>query len=224
MDNLRIRTDSKGRTVVAIDLGTAARFDSGYIQPSYGRPVGAVQYAAAESRCGLAGNRRLAPSTDKYALGCLLFELFNRNLFFHALHACNRDLGPRLLAMSQLLLGPTEEKRIEQWHSALSQFGGGVTPVAIDGPGNSVPPGISALLNELLAGLWATTGSIDTTLNLSVPPSRSRQDSGNPMSSAAASDCRSARCSRTHPPAPRHGIDSSSDWYVRSSVSRRSFP
>jgi len=57
---------------------------------------------------------------------------------------------------------------------------------------------------------WAATDAVDTTFSLRVPSSRSPQGSGNPGSSAGASDCRTVRCSRTRPPEHRHEIDSAS--------------
>lgn len=153
-DNLRASLVALKRVVVAIDLGTAARFDSGYMQTNYASSVGASGYAAAEALCGLAGNRQLAPCTDAYALGCLLFELFNRDFFFRALDSYNRDFGSRLVAMSQVVTDrSSEDKEIEQWSDAIAQFGGGVAGVPIDAPGSSVPPGVAPILNEVLGRL-----------------------------------------------------------------------
>lgn len=150
-DNLRASHEALKRMVVAIDLGTAARFDSKYIQPNYGGAVGAWPYASAEARCGLAGNRRLAPYTDVYALGCLLFELFNRDYFFRALYAANPTYDARLVAMaSEVTDRSSEGKEIAQWRDALMKFGGGVAPVTIAGPGSAVPAGVSGFLDELL--------------------------------------------------------------------------
>jgi serine/threonine protein kinase len=151
-DNLRAIQDVLKRVVVAIDLGTAARFDSGYLRSSYTQPVGAPAYAAAEAMSGLAANRQLAPYTDVYALGCLLFELFNADYFFYAQRRINQNLDARLTAMAQSLTDrSSEEKEIQQWRVAISKFGAGVTPVTINGPGSSVPPGIAPILNEALA-------------------------------------------------------------------------
>jgi serine/threonine protein kinase len=145
---------AEGRRVIAIDLGTAARIDSSYIQTAYGPPVGASGYASPEAIAGLTANRTLAPLTDVYALGCLLFEMFNRDYFFRGLYAANPHLDARLTAMAQLVPEKKSEARqVEQWRTALAQFGGGVISVTIDGPGSSVPPAVVALLNDLLSRL-----------------------------------------------------------------------
>lgn len=154
-DNLRAIVDASGRrVVVAIDLGTAARFDSKYVLPSYGGQVGAWPYSSPEARCGLAGNRLVAASTDLYALGCLLFELFNPDYFFRALYAANPNYDTRLSAMASVVTDhSTEHKEVNQWRRAIEQFAGGVTAVPICGAGSSVPPGISQLLDEVLGRL-----------------------------------------------------------------------
>jgi serine/threonine protein kinase len=153
-DNLRATIDAAKRIVVAIDLGTAARIESGCIAIGYGGPVGAPIYASSESFCGLAGNRLIARFNDYYALGCLLFELFNRDYFIKALRLANADVGVRLSAMAHLV--PTKDDHMKQqaeWHDALAKYAPGVNAVSIDGAGNMVPPAIIGLLNELVMSL-----------------------------------------------------------------------
>lgn len=81
-DNLRSLTKALKRVVVAIDLGCAARLDSSAVAVAYGHSVGAPAYTSPEATCGLAGNRLVAPQTDHYALGCLLFEMFKKDVCF----------------------------------------------------------------------------------------------------------------------------------------------
>jgi serine/threonine protein kinase len=154
-DNLRATMEAAKRIVVAIDLGTAAKIDSGCVLAKYGAPVGAPIYAAPEAYGGgLAGNRRVASLNDSYALGCLLFELFNRDYFFKALRLANADMDLRLSAMAHLV--PTKNdhlKQLTEWDLALAKYAPGVTPISIDGPGNMVPPAIAALLNEVVMSL-----------------------------------------------------------------------
>lgn len=153
-DNLRATIEAAKRVVVAIDLGTAARIESGCIATKYGGPVGAPIYAAAEARCGLAGNRQIAQYNDSYALGCLLFELFNRDYFFKALRLANADIDVRLAAMAHLISSTTDHaKQQAEWNRALSKYAPGVTPVPIDSAGSMVPAAISGLLNEIVMSL-----------------------------------------------------------------------
>lgn len=154
VDNLRAHQSALKRLVVAIDLGTAARFDSGCINSSYSGSVGAPAYAAPEAICGLAGNRTLAPFTDYYALGCMLFELFNPDYFFHATRGCNRNFDFRLAAMAGELAGVSgRDREIEVWNGAVQRFGIGVSAVTVDGEGSCAPKGIAGILNEILAAL-----------------------------------------------------------------------
>lgn len=153
-DNLRQYQNALKRVVVAIDLGAAARISSGYLQQNYQHQVGALAYSAPEAICGLAGHRKLAPFTDCYALGCLLFELFNRDLFYRALLSKNPRYQAIQAVMGTQLQGITKEaEQFIAWKRALSRFSAGVEPVRIDGHGSTVPPGIASLLNEVLRSL-----------------------------------------------------------------------
>jgi serine/threonine protein kinase len=153
-DNLRALQVGVGKIVVAIDLGTAARFASGMLSDAYGYPVGARGYAAPEAICGLAGNRTLAPFTDTYALGCLLFELFNSLHFYYALRKDNPTFDVILAAMQTHVDGITDESaQIKEWGKVLTKHGMGVSPPLIDGVDSNVPAGIAPILNEILSSL-----------------------------------------------------------------------
>jgi serine/threonine protein kinase len=153
-DNLRAYQKALKRVVVTIDLGTAARHSSAYLQSTYQHQVGALAYAAPEAVCGLAGHRKLAPYTDVYAIGCLLYELFNKDLFFRALLARNPRCQAVYAGLQQYLQGATTEaQQLTAWRSALAKHSAGVQPVDIAGPGTSVPPGIASLLNDALRRL-----------------------------------------------------------------------
>ena len=153
-DNMRAYGDALRRIVVAIDLGTAARFESAAIGAPYTGAVGASGYAAPEARCGLAGNRVLAQKTDLYALGCLLFELFNPGYFFSAVENVNVRYKLRLAAMGAELSTTMEPAvQVVEWNAALAKHAAGVSKVQIDGAGSDVPASVAQILNEILHGL-----------------------------------------------------------------------
>lgn len=153
-DNVRAVMRAVRRLVVAIDFGTAARLDSPQIGSPYAHSVGAPGYAAAESICGLAGNRLVAPLTDHYALGCLLFELFNRDFFFVALQTLNPNLHARYSAIALSITEKLDQtKQLTQLNDSLNRFGRGVAPVPIDGVGSACDPATAPLLNEVLRRL-----------------------------------------------------------------------
>lgn len=153
-DNLRQQFTNNRHEVIAIDLGTAARFSSSPIQPSYYNTVGAPAYASPEARCGLAGNRRIARYTDLYALGCLLFELFNKDLYIKAFLARNSVFPVVLTALrSQVDTSASEVDQENDWFSAIKGILNSIVPVSIDGAGSDVPRGISPMLDEVLLGL-----------------------------------------------------------------------
>lgn len=153
-DNLRLRTSEDKNTVVAIDLGTAAHYSSPKIQQHYQHSVGAPAYAAPEAHCGLAGNRLIAPYTDLYALGCLLFELFNPNYFYLELKKINPTYDMTLMGISSLLTPPKDEQdHLKKWSHALGKLGKGINKVNIDSLGHTVPAGIIHILNDILQAL-----------------------------------------------------------------------
>jgi len=152
MDNLRAKYEHLARLIVAIDLGTAARFESPNLQPDYDNgSVGAPYYAPAEARCGFAGERKIARFTDIYALGCMLFELFNRSYFYRELLNLNPNYQVVLMIMSVAARsGRTTADRLKEWENALRTHGQGVTSVSILASGHSVPASISTLLDDLV--------------------------------------------------------------------------
>ena len=153
--NLRHRWDDEKRVVVAIDMGTAARIDSGYLALSYDAgPVGDLAYSSPESYGRLAGHRRVAPFTDIYGLGCLLFELFNPDHFYRQLEIRNPRIQLTYAAMATLVpINAKPKEQIEGWRAAIEKFGPGFVPVEIDAPGSTVPLAIAAQLNGLLSRL-----------------------------------------------------------------------
>lgn len=153
-DNLRAFQGALKKIVVAIDLGTAARYDSGCIGAPYAHTAGAPAYSSPEAMCGLTANRILAPFNDSYALGCLLYEMFNPNYFYAAVRDLNPHLDVRFAGMAGFLQHGVDEKtQFEDWKVALSKYSPGVSTVPINGVGSTVPPGVAPLLNEILEAL-----------------------------------------------------------------------
>lgn len=153
-DNLRVKIENGHRYVVPIDLGTAARVDSQPIQSPYSFPVGHGAYASPEAHCGLAGNRLLAKYTDLFALGCMLFELFNKDLHVQSLLRANPNFQMMLMAMkSRLNASGDDRQQLNDWKRVIDQLGKMYATSNINGPGSSVPPGIAPILNEVMASL-----------------------------------------------------------------------
>lgn len=153
-DNIR-RTKRAGLEIaIPIDLGTAARADSANLAPGYANPVGAGAYAAPEAHCRLAGNRVLGKFTDLYALGCLLFELFNRDLHIKAVISRNPNFTLLLLAMGSTIdFSRSDLEQKMAWDKQITRYSNSFTPSPINGAGSDVPPGIASLLNEILMSL-----------------------------------------------------------------------
>lgn len=153
-DNIRVVKRKHKEVAVAIDLGAAARSDSAPSIRAYPVQVGAPAYAGCEAFCGLAGNRSIARYTDYYALGCMLFELFNKDLFFMAQQTINPALQVRYAAIAHEVGSVADEAaRLDKLHSSLSKFAPGVAPVPIDSSGSTCDAAIVPLINEILLRL-----------------------------------------------------------------------
>lgn len=153
-DNLRQHTIHRDRLVVPIDMGAAAKADAPNIAMTYSRSVGAPGYAAPEARGGLAGDRLIARYTDYYALGCMLFELFNSDYYFMAHERLNPNAHMLLAALTSALDPRSDnEQRRKQWCGAMDRFNKAFVVVPIDGAGSNVPPGIAQLLSDLVRSL-----------------------------------------------------------------------
>lgn len=154
--NLRVAVRDTHKRVVAIDLGTAAAFDSAPVGASndYYKPVGTRAYSPIEAQCFLSGVRRLGIYSDIYALGCMLHDLFNLDYFFVRLGletgywSCFGVCNTR---MAQLLQTTRDEDTLlREWNAILGIAQTQVTLPAIDGPGHSVPISVVDALNRLL--------------------------------------------------------------------------
>lgn len=153
-DNLRACVKALKRIVIAIDLGTAALWSSPPALDEYVSQVGAGGYAPPEAICFFAGDREIAPYADVYALGCLLYELFNMEHFFIALRKVNSHYDMFLAAMySKISAEPVLVRRIAVWDHEIQRMGKAIVTPPIDGVGSTVPDGVAFLLNRILAAL-----------------------------------------------------------------------
>ncbi len=153
-DNLRAYMKALKRIVIAIDLGTAALWSSPPALDEYVQQVGAGAYAPPEAICFFAGDREIAPYADVYALGCLLYELFNMDHFFISLRKVNPHYEMFLAAMYSKIGAETDrEKRIAVWKLEIQKMGKVIVAPPIDGVGSTVPEGIAFLLKRVLEAL-----------------------------------------------------------------------
>lgn len=154
-DNLRQYREKIKRLIVLIDLGCAARCDSTHISNNYNNPVGFLLYAAPETYCGLSGDRDIAYFTDTYALGCLLFELFNIDYFYNVQHQNREFLLAKAACTAHCQMQNAARDRLQAWENLVTQLKHGITIPSINGPGGCVPPGTVTVLDDLLRLLAA---------------------------------------------------------------------
>lgn len=150
-DNFKRRTDQDNDSVVAIDFGTAAHIEMMRIFSIYdpGFTPGAAGYSGPECESGLSGCRALGEKTDVYALGCLLYELFNSNYLFHEIDKTAVIPVVKLVMQRELLACKDHEEMIKKWSEVVVQYEDACTPPVINGSGHTIPLSIISILNDL---------------------------------------------------------------------------
>lgn len=153
-DNMKADSlDVSNRVIVVIDFGTAAQYASGKLLKEYSFQVGHSAYSAPETFLGFAGEREIAKFTDIYALGCMLYELFNDSLFFQDLVTTTSyqlvltSLGYKISTYS------TIEEKIKCYHKEIEQLSKMVVPPDIADRTSTVPASISNVIRHLFNGL-----------------------------------------------------------------------
>jgi len=103
--------------------------------------------------CGLAGDRRLARYSDYYALGCMLFELFNKDFFVVAQRKTCRFMVVVSAIAIDVNVKTTDDEKHGAWLENIRRFKHAIVVPDIGGLGSSVPRCIRAELNYVLRKL-----------------------------------------------------------------------
>lgn len=153
-DNMRANSPNiDDKVVFIIDFGTAAQYDSVKILEEYAGQVGANLYSAPETFLGFSGERNIAKYTDIYALGCMLFELFNASLFFNEL-VLNPNYNVVMTALGINLLNcKSQQEKIECWNKNIHSFSSLLEPPDMVGNFNTIPASILSVIEPLYKDL-----------------------------------------------------------------------
>ena len=156
-DNFKRKTDNGRDLVVAIDFGTAAHIEMMGIFSIYdqGFTPGASGYSGPECEAGLSGYRDLGDKTDVYALGCLLYELFNSNYLFHDINKTSVIPFIKLVMQNELSSCKNYEEMIKKWGEVVGKYEGSCVPPVIDGLGHTMPLSVIPVLSELYVKMVA---------------------------------------------------------------------
>lgn len=154
VDNFRSKAKDDLREVVAIDLGAAARYESTPILAAYGCPVGLLMYSAPEAFCGMSGVRSIAPLSDMFALGCMLFELFHPDDYPTAYRTANSDFDFLFSVLKNKVDAEADPaEKIKIWNIEAAKLLRGLAAVSLSEDGSSAPAAVADLLSELVAGM-----------------------------------------------------------------------
>ena len=155
-DNLRRAHRMSREMVVPIDLGTAVDLSSNPIGQvrDYADPVGAWAFSPIEVHSGLGSIRTLAPCTDVYALGCLLHDLFNVDLYVAKLvkdpgfNNCYMACRAHMDAVRSRTASP--EDLVREWDDIMARTKSQIILPPINSAATTVPPAVRDQLNVLL--------------------------------------------------------------------------
>ena len=147
--NFRSEPEHGSQLVSIIDFGTAAAHDSTALLPEYESPVGILTYAAPETFVGMAGERKIGRLADIYALGCLLYELFNPHTYVFA-RDTKTEFQKAVSALGLILsTQSTAVGKAEAWRRHVGLFRAIGEAPTIDDIGTSVPPAIAKSLSDI---------------------------------------------------------------------------
>ena len=142
-DNIRVRSTDGEPTLILIDFGTAARLSDESLNSNYVGPVGAKAFSPPETFMGLSGNRWLGKLSDSYALGSLLFNMFNSRLFY-TVQKENTDYEKLMMTLTPIIVGENSDKgKLELWRKHIVRLRSLKSSPKIDGPGSTLPVSIS---------------------------------------------------------------------------------
>jgi serine/threonine protein kinase len=119
-DNFRGEDQSGEIVSYVIDFGTASCLDiKRFSDPlsGYSGPTGHTWYSPPESYCGLAGCRDILDATDSFALGAMLYELFNNNSFNEVYYAeSSTKISDKIDTIIASMSGcKSEADKLEKW-------------------------------------------------------------------------------------------------------------
>ncbi len=148
-DNMRAKSENEKNIVVLIDFGRATSKDKTHLKDvmAYSRHVGAAAYSAPEAHLGMSGIRDIILLDDIFALGCLLFELFNPDIFWVRIKSSPWEHAMSAMGI-ELAAATDETKMMEIWSAEFPKLSFSVSPPRIDGFGNSLPASIAPLINR----------------------------------------------------------------------------
>jgi serine/threonine protein kinase len=156
LDNLRKKQlSNNSNCVVAIDYGTSVHLTTPNLVNFYNSQVGHGGYSSPEALSGLAGDRELSFKTDIYALGCIIYELFNVDAFFTVLRRSEHYNNMITVCKFEMTTHANSDLKVKRnaWLSAISSWENAVLPFTILEVGNSVPNVIEDNLDKLFRSL-----------------------------------------------------------------------
>jgi len=153
VDNIRLKSINNDSAVILIDFGTAARLDDPSLTTAYPDPVGAPAFSPPEAFVGFAGERELGKLSDSYALGAILFNLFNCREFRHARNS-ETPFQQLLFAINPMVTAcKSGTDKLKVWSDQMRRFRNLSYPPAIDGPGSTLSSSVSGMIREVYSQL-----------------------------------------------------------------------
>jgi hypothetical protein len=106
-----------------------------------------------ETMLGLASDRSIAKYTDYFAIGCMLFELFNKGYFFHHYYYTQRAYQAIHAIAGMITHSKSDAKKLQELFIAFGTLKHNVIVPSIDINSNCAPKSIVNILNNILVSL-----------------------------------------------------------------------
>ena len=153
-DNIRLRTaPNKADRVIIIDFGLAVAANDPKMAPMYPLPRGAYDFSPPETFLGFEGERDLVGKADTYALGAILYSVFNSAGFgFQRIHSTEfaHIVNAHHVAF---ISAPTRGERMMLWHKLVYDFRLRLKPPDIAGVHSSLPAHVAHLVDRTYRSL-----------------------------------------------------------------------
>lgn len=152
-DNMRADVENiDDKTIFVIDFGTSAQYGSEKLRDKYVN-VGMGAYSAPETFLGFAGERDIAKFTDVFALGCMLYELFNDSYYFEELFKHGKYES--MLSLLGMQLGSCKDmkERVAAYINNIGKFSQMVEPPKIMSDSCTLPKSITSIIEPLFLGM-----------------------------------------------------------------------
>ena len=153
-DNIRVRNRvGQAHRIIVIDYGLAVHTDDARMAPIYPLPRGAFDFSPPEAFLGFEGERDLVRLADTYALGAILYSIFNSAAFGYE-RIRNTEFANLANAHHvRFVSAGSFDERIKLWDKMIYDFRLRLAAPDITGIHSSIPNHVAKLVDRTYRSL-----------------------------------------------------------------------